>query len=339
MRGYEHAAQLLAARRSESPIQVGTVFRKTVGRYWVDVDGQTVVCGISSRLRKVLVYPISDPNSMHPRVQYVDEIKVVDPVAIGDFVGFVDAEDGMGLITEVHERKNALARRAAGKKALEQVVVANVDQVVTVFAAAQPAPKWELLDRYLAATEAAGLPALVCITKCDLVDRTRLDPELDNYRRIGYSVIATSVVTGEGVAEIKRTFAESVSVLTGASGVGKSSLLNAIQPGLALRIASVSDAVQKGRHTTVTAQLVPLDCGGYVADTPGLRELGLWGIEPEQLEWCFPEFRPYLGTCKYGNSCTHVHEPGCAVLAAVGEEISPERYESYRRMMAGDEEN
>lgn len=268
MHGYEHAAQLLAARRIESPIQVGTVFRKTVGRYWVDVDGQTVVCGISSRLRKVLVYPISDPNSMHPRVRYVDEIKVVDPVAIGDFVGFIDADDGMGLITEVHERKNALARRAAGKKALEQVVVANVDQVVTVFAAAQPAPKWELLDRYLAATEAADLPALVCITKCDLVDCARIEPELENYRRIGYRVVPTSVVTGEGIAEIKRIFAGSVSVLTGSSGVGKSSLLNAVQPGLGLRVNEVSRQTGKGKHTTSHLQMFGLDGGGSVVDTP-----------------------------------------------------------------------
>jgi ribosome biogenesis GTPase / thiamine phosphate phosphatase len=160
------------------------------------------------------------------------------------------------------------------------------------------------------------------------------------YSRIGYPVLYTSTKVPTGIESLRDRLCGATSVLTGPSGVGKSSLLNLIQPGLGLRVAAISEAVLKGRHTTVTAQLIPLDCGGYVADTPGLRELGLWGVEEDELDFCFPEMRPFLGDCRYGSSCSHSHEPNCAVKAAVERgDIDPRRYESYRRLLAGEEED
>jgi ribosome biogenesis GTPase / thiamine phosphate phosphatase len=159
------------------------------------------------------------------------------------------------------------------------------------------------------------------------------------YEQIGYRVLYTSPKQGIGIDALREQICGRVSAVTGPSGVGKSSLLNELQPGLALRVASVSDAVQKGRHTTVTAQLIPLECGGYVADTPGLRELGLWGIDPEELELLFPEFEPFRGTCRFGNTCTHTHEPDCAIRDAVAAgKVSPSRFESYARMLKGDDD-
>lgn len=270
------------------------------------------------------------------------EERLGDRVVVGDRVMVEVAEGGEAeswVIEEVLERHSSLARKAPGKAPRAKVIVANVDQIVVVFAVASPQPHLRMLDRFLVLCESNELDALIVANKVDLADSAAAKETFRPYEEIGYSVVYTSVKGDVGVESLKQCVCGKMSALAGPSGVGKSSLLNAIQPGLALRVASVSDAVQKGRHTTVTAQLVPLDCGGYVADTPGLRELGLWGIDPESLDWCFPEFRPYLGTCRYGNSCTHTHEPGCAVIGAVGQDVSPSRYESYRRMMSGDDED
>lgn len=304
------------------PMTSGIVLRAQGGTYDVETPDGIVEAVLRGRLKR--------------------EERLGDRVVVGDRVEVERTEGGereAWAIERVDERTSSLARKAPGKAPRAKVIVANVHQVVVVFAVAQPEPHLRMLDRFLVLCEANELDALIVANKVDLTDAAAARATFEIYERVGYSVLYASVKAGIGVEALRECVCGKISALAGPSGVGKSSLLNAIQPGLALRIASVSDAVQKGRHTTVTAQLVPLDCGGYVADTPGLRELGLWGIEPEQLEWCFPEFRPYLGTCKYGNSCTHIHEPGCAVLAAVAGEISPQRYESYRRMMAGDEEN
>jgi ribosome biogenesis GTPase len=232
-----------------------------------------------------------------------------------------------------------LVRKAPGKAPRAKAIVANVDQVLIVFAAARPEPHLRMLDRFLVLCESSDLEPLIVVNKVDLVGEAAARDTFGVYQRIGYPVLYTSTKQDLGVRELTERICDRISALTGPSGVGKSSLLNAVQPGLALRVASVSDAVQKGRHTTVTAQLVPLQCGGYVADTPGLRELGLWGIEEEELDLLFPEFRPFLGACRYGNSCTHTHEPGCAVGAAVeAGEVPASRFESYRRMREGEDE-
>jgi ribosome biogenesis GTPase len=179
-------------------------------------------------------------------------------------------------IEQVHDRQSELARKAPGKAPRAKVIVANVDQVVVVFAAARPEPHLRMLDRFLVLCEANGLDALIVANKVDLVGPEAARERFGIYERIGYPVLYTSPKQDVGLDELQGRICGKMSALTGPSGVGKSSLLNAVQPGLALRVASVSDAVQKGRHTTVTAQLVPLECGGYVADTPGLRELGRW---------------------------------------------------------------
>lgn len=337
MRGTRMAAQLLAARRSNESLLSGVVFKKTLGHYWVNLDGALVRCTLSSRLRKVLIYPIADTSSLHARVQQVEDIRMADPVAIGDIVNFVPADDQSGQIVEVHERTNALTRRAAGPKPLEQVIVANVDQVVCVLAAARPAPSWDLLDRYLVAAEASELPALVCITKADLVDSDELAAEVRTYEQIGYPVLLTSSTSGAGIDELRQALAGRASVLTGKSGVGKTSLLNAVQPGLGLRVNEVSGKTGKGKHTTTHLEMFALGevgaVGGTVVDTPGMREFALWNVSGRELASLFPEMRPYIGACKFGLRCSHDHEPGCAIKSAVAEgTISARRHQSYLKL-------
>lgn len=258
-------------------------------------------------------------------------------VVVGDRVLVQPHADGSHTIETVEERRSELARRAPGASGRyrAKVVVANVDQLVAVFSVARPAPRLRMLDRFLVLAEANHLDAAVVANKIDL------DPEAGEafqvYEDAGYPVIRTSAATGRGVDEVRELIRGRISVLTGPSGVGKSSLLNTMEPGLSLRIGEVSEAVNKGRHTTVSSVLIPLDCGGYVADTPGLRELGLWGIDPSELDSCFPEMRPYLGACRF-RSCTHTHEPGCEVLEAVElGHVPSERYASYRAMLEGDD--
>jgi ribosome biogenesis GTPase len=316
-------------------------------------------------------------------------------VAVGDEVNFVDTEDGRGLIIEIFPRKSRLVRRSPvpmpGQRPIEQVIVANVDQVVPVLSAASPAPRWNLLDRYLASAEANDLPGLIVISKMDLVEQLSAAPdvairreqaerstmperplqceqggreqwrrkpavreldlvehrglyeEIEVYRRAGYRVILTSAVTGLGLVELRAILHGRLSVFVGQSGVGKTSLLNALQPGLGLRVKEVNRNSGKGRHTTTNLEMVPLALpgepgeGGAVVDTPGTREFGLWEVENEDLAYLFPEMRPYVGHCKFGLSCTHLHEPGCAILKAVSQgAISERRYQNYRKMMVED---
>jgi len=315
----------------------GVVIKKSQGIYEVDAGGQLLRCELSSRLRKNLIYPTAAITSRRHRVLAVGDISQQDPVAIGDTVLFGPMGEGGGLITEVLPRRNALSRPAAGHQQLEQVIVANVDQVVAVFSAAQPSPKWELLDRYIIAAEAAGVPTLLAVTKLDLLPASdeSLQAEVDNYQRLGYRAILTSTVTGAGLDELAAALRDCMSVFVGKSGVGKSSLLNAIEPGLGQRVKAVSDLTGKGKHTTSRLEMFTLAHGGRVVDTPGMREFGLWQLDPAGLAAGFVEMRPYLGRCKFGLDCAHDHEPGCAVQAAVAAgAISERRYHSYLRMQA-----
>jgi ribosome biogenesis GTPase len=266
------------------------------------------------------------------------EQRTGERVVAGDRVEVERQGDGQATIEAVETRRTQLARRAPGEGARRaKVIVANVDQVVVVLAAAHPEPKLRMLDRFLILAESNDLVALIVVNKAELVEEEALRARFAMYEQAGYPVLYTSAKLGLGVDAVRERLCGRISALTGPSGVGKSSLLNAVEPGLGLRTAAVSEAVQKGRHTTVTAELIALGCGGYVADTPGLREVGLWGIPPEELDHYFPEFRPLLGGCRFGYACSHTHEPGCAVQEAVEEgEIAPERYESYRLLREGE---
>ncbi len=259
-----------------------------------------------------------------------------DIVALGDYVHLTVLADGSGVIETVEERKQAIVRLDPRPQGVyQQVLLANADQAVFVFACANPNPKLRMLDRFLVITEKQKIPAVIIANKIDLVENAK---ELFSvYESIGYRVIYTSTKTGVGVDELKAQLQNKVSALAGPSGVGKSSLLNEIQNGLGLAVNEISTAMNKGRHTTVTRQMFALDGGGYVADTPGWKSLALWDTEAEEMDAYFPDLRDLVPHCQFSD-CSHKHEPGCAVLAALkAGTVHPERYESYVRLRAGQE--
>jgi ribosome biogenesis GTPase len=241
------------------------------------------------------------------------------------------------MIDAVEPRRSKFSRRQPGPRGTwkEDMLVANVDQALVVFACADPMPHLRMLDRFLVVAEHNQVPAVVVANKIDLVGLDRARKLFGDYQRIGYPVHFASAREGIGVEELADRLDGRISVVTGPSGVGKSTLLNAIQPGLRIETGDVSEVLHKGRHTTTSAELHALSGpgGGYVADTPGLRELGLWQVPPNELAWCFPEFEPFLGACAF-NDCRHLEEPRCAVLAAVADgRITPARHDSYRRLL------
>ena len=324
----------------EQSLRSGVVFRKSNGIYAVHGPDALETCELSNRLHKDLVYPDAAPSSIRPHVVAVRQIQMVDPVAIGDEVRYIPPNGGNGLIVEVLPRRNRLARREAshGHHAREQVIVANLDQVMPVFSAARPVPSWNLLDRYLASAESLGLSAVVVITKMDLAEGDReLRAAVEVYRRIGYPVLLTSAASGEGIPELRGQLQGRITALVGKSGVGKSTLLNAIQPQLGLRVSEVSAGhTGKGRHTTTHLELFPLRDGGAVADTPGMREFGLWQVDEGDLAYLFPEMRDLVGACRFGLDCSHRREPGCALRKAVeAGQIERRRYESMLRLREG----
>ena len=316
---------------------VGVVFRKTLGHYTVHAHGREIDCSLSSLLHKQLIFPTADPASLRHTVQDVREIHHVDPVAVGDRVRYVEAGEGRGMIVEVLPRASKLSRPAPvpGQRVFEQVIVANADLILPVFAVANPTPKWGLLDRYLVSAEAAEIPVLIVINKLDLTwKNTSFDEEIEIYRRIRYPVLLVRAATGEGIEELKQAIQGKQSVMVGKAGVGKTSLLNAIQPGLGQRVRAVSSGeLGKGRHTTTHLEMFELDFGGALVDTPGIREFGLWDMTADELAYFFPEMADYVGQCKFGMSCRHDREPGCAIRKAViAEAISPYRYQSYMNL-------
>lgn len=308
------------ARPSRPGRLVGTVLRAQSGFFWVQTETGVVECKLRGKLKR--------------------ERLATDIAVIGDQVEISVVSPGQGAVEAVLPRRSRLARRGAGARGAykEDVLVANVDQVLLVFSCAAPAFSPRMLDRYLVICEHSGLDAVVVANKVDLLPADEARAMFAPYERIGYPVIYTSTKSGEGLDALRARLDGRLSVVTGKSGVGKSSLLNAVQPDLNLATGAVSAQLNKGRHTTTVAELLPVagPAGGYVADTPGIREIGLWQLAPEELDWCFRELRPFLGNCFFAG-CTHVHEPDCAVRAAVeAGEVSFERYDSYVRLRQGE---
>jgi ribosome biogenesis GTPase len=253
-----------------------------------------------------------------PRVVVGDRVQL-EPEPAGEYHGIIGVEP----------RKTLLERRVPEGRGTRPVA-ANIDKVFVVTATKDPAPIPQLIDRLLVVAEANSIPAAVVVNKLELDPGCGL---IQRCRAAGYTVYPTSARTGQGIEEFAAALKGRVSVVTGPSGAGKSSLLNAVQPGLKLRIGEISARVRRGKNTTVSAVMLPLEAGGFLVDTPGFSEVGLWGIEPRELASCFPEMRPYIGECRYGD-CRHMTEPGCRIRAAAeAGEIDPDRLESYRVLL------
>jgi ribosome biogenesis GTPase len=262
-----------------------------------------------------------------------------DVVAVGDRVQFTPVEHNTGMIEKIEPRKSMFSRLSPEPQGeYEQILIANPDEIVLVFSCDKPAPRFGMLDRFLVIAEKNGVPAAIIANKTDLVDIEQRENMFNRYSSLGYPVIFTSVKTEHGIETFKDQLQGKISLLTGPSGVGKSSLLNAIQPDFGLQVRQVSQTTSKGRHTTVVRELFPLEEGGYVADTPGLKALALFDIEPEELDAYFPEIKSRVAQCAFSN-CTHVHEPKCAVREAVmSGDIHLDRYQSYVRIRLNEKE-
>jgi ribosome biogenesis GTPase len=286
----------------------GIVLSKTGGIYRVAIEGELFEASLRGRLKQ-------GPHR----------------VLVGDTVIIVEHDDGSLTIERIEPRSGVLIRRSPGKQRGVRAVAANLDQVLVVGAAADPIWDQRLIDRFVVVAEANGLSTIVVVNKADLVEST--EHLVAPYQAAGYCTLVTSVSEKTGLDEFATRLRGHVSLLTGPTGVGKSSLLNAIQPGLSLRTRPVSERTRGGRHTTVAAEMFPLDSGGFVVDTPGLRDVGLWRIEPSEVSNAFPEMRALRGTCRF-DDCRHLEEPGCSVVeAAKNGTLDSTRLDSYRVLL------
>ncbi len=293
---------------------VGTVVRSAGGIYYVHLDDRELKCALRGKLKR-------------------EDIDVANPVSIGDRVRVSVTGESSGVIEEILPRKSHFGRVRFQKPA--HIIAANLDQMMVVFSANKPKLKTRMLDRFLVASESGGIEPVICINKIDLVDRDAMKNEITVYEDISYRVLYVSAKTGEGLEGFREILKGKVSALAGPSGTGKSTLLNAVQPKLCLKVSDVNIKTGKGRHTTSEVRLFPLDFGGYVADTPGIKTLALMDVDVEDIDLFFPEMRPFLDTCKFKH-CSHTHEPQCGVKAALSSgKINWDRYDSYVRLRTG----
>jgi ribosome biogenesis GTPase / thiamine phosphate phosphatase len=323
-----HADELLARtrrvkdghRKSVQETRLGRVISYKRNRFLVDLGGGKLEQAISRSTTKT---PHQDATL----------------VAVGDQVQLAKGEKGLWLIDEVLERKNRLSRGSALHKKVEQVIVSNVDQLVIVASVRDPYLKPGLIDRYLVSAASHSMGVLICFNKVDLDTDGEWKEIAAVYSDLGFPTVGTSATTGEGVEALQGLLRDKVSVMSGQSGVGKSSLLNTIDPDLELPVALVMQQARKGRHTTTASRLIPFAFGGYVADTPGIKEFTLWGVEAARISTYYPEFASLEQECRFRN-CTHAHEPDCAVLAALEEgNICEWRYRNYLQIVESIDES
>jgi ribosome biogenesis GTPase len=291
----------------------GRVFKSTGSWYTVLADEKFYECRLRGKLR-------------------LDDEKVTNPIAVGDWVNIDPENDKEANIKAVLPRDNYIIRKSTRKKKHSHRLAANLDQAVLVVTLAFPRTSLGFIDRFLVSCESFRIPAVLVFNKADLLDEAGLEyyeALKFDYQELGYKVLLVSAEENVGMEELKVVLDRKTSLFAGHSGVGKSTLLNLISPHIEQRIGEVSESVQKGVHTTTFAEMFEAWKGTFVIDTPGIKELGLWDIGDEELSHYFPEMRQYIGECKF-NNCTHTHEPGCAFRVAMEEgEIAPSRYESY----------
>ena len=297
--------------------KTGKVIQSMGKWYKVSDNGEIIDCRIPGRFR---LMDVGDTN----------------PIAVGDQVDLTVGDDGKGMIDDIHQRKNYIPRKATRSGRDEQILVSNIDRAWVVQSIKMPTIKRGFIDRFLVACEAYEIPAGVIINKTDLLNdsnRQELESVTQTYTEIGYPVIQTSIEEPESIERLKKETKNSTSVLVGHSGVGKTSLINSLTPGLDLSVGDISSYSEKGKHTTTYARLLELDYGGFIVDTPGIKEFGLVNIEPYELSFFFPEMREPRQYCRF-NNCTHNHEPKCGVVDAFEKgTIAPERYHSYLNML------
>lgn len=302
---------------------VGLVIKNTGSWYTVLTDGGSVVeCKIKGNFR-------------------LKGIRSTNPVAVGDRVEIIRNQEGTAFISNICDRRNYIIRKSSNLSKQSHIIAANVDQAFLIVTVDYPQTSTTFIDRFLASAEAYNVPVVILFNKVDLFEgdaQHYLDMMVNLYETVGYKCMKVSAETGFGIDELKPLLKDKITLFSGNSGVGKSSLLNIIVPGAELRTADISDAHNTGMHTTTFSEMLRLECGGWVIDTPGIKGFGTFNMEPEEICGYFKDIFKFSKDCRFSN-CTHTHEPGCAVRKAVEEHyIAESRYASYLSMLEDKDE-